>query len=426
MSTVFAYSLIVSVTLIFAQCGYSLGKGGSSRLQRTLLLGIYALALVIVPLFLSIDVGVNNMTTIVGAETKTSELTVMLSDGGAKALQVISLVYIVGLSVCVLLTVQELLHTLSIARGAEVIHRNGMRICLINRKDIAPFSLGRMVVLNRDDFENTAIMTHEAAHVACHHTIDMIIAQFVTALCWYCPSAWIMRRDLRLTHEFQADEAVIDSGEDFMAYSRLLMERTAKISAPTLTNSFNYNNLKQRIRMMKATKQTRHGGLVRIMLPLLTSICAAALLSVPAIGNALESISHAALTAKGLDVKKAEAAFAIYGVDIDNDIVKSGNFMTVNNFEDTELTFDNVDGVIFPKIGAIFCSDKGILDQLTPQVTTYMVDGRIMTRKEFSKIPSSDLCKVIVSGQTAMVYTREQTESKFFDALEDAVNAENR
>ncbi len=85
----------------------------------------------------------------------------------------------------------------------------------------------RYIVINRGDYENkcAAITVHELKHVESHHWIDLLIAQIVCVVDWFNPVAWLMRDELMLVHEYQADMAVIDNGNDPQEYQILLIKK---------------------------------------------------------------------------------------------------------------------------------------------------------------------------------------------------------
>lgn len=177
--------------------------------------------------------------------------------------------------------------------------------------------------------------------------------------------------------------------------------------------------------MMQTPLSGQRGGKLRTLLPVAAMALSVILLSAPTISSAIEHISLSELALKGIDSEKTDTpAFVIYGISHDSDPVKNGNFMSVTDFSTSEITAADVDGVILPKINAIFCTDKNVLSRLTPEVKKVMVDGRIMSAKEFSKIPAKRLKKIVVSGEAMKVVTRKQIESSFFNSIEDAINAE--
>lgn len=428
MGTIFAYSVIVSVVLTLAYGGYLLSRNGSAKLRRTVLLAIYAMAIVVIPTLLSVDFSRGSDGTIINVDSvPLPEVMISTGAGSITIFDIILRIYVGGAIVCTVLTLVELFRIIRLIMSCEKQEIDGHTVYVHNRRDISPFSFGNIIVVYAADIENPAIILHEGTHIALRHTLDLCIAQLTAILCWYCPTVWHLRRELKLVHEFQADKAVLCHGEDSRTYCRLLVERAAGLRIMAMANSLNHNDLKKRIKMMQTPQTERRGGKTRIMFPLVAVVCAAVLLSVPAVSNAIGQISQSALQARGIDTKGPTSTFVIYGVDINQDDIKKGNFKLVSDFQDDSVNAKDVDGVILPRIGAIFCTDKKVLDRLTPGIRKYIVDGKVMSSNEFSKVPASSISKIVVSGNSMNVSTHNLVKMQhYYNALETAINAENR
>ncbi len=74
------------------------------------------------------------------------------------------------------------------------------------------------------------------------------------------PAMWLLRRELRAIHEYEADEAVLDSGVDARSYQMLLIKKAAGGRWYSIANSFNHSKLKNRITMMLRKKSSRWAG----------------------------------------------------------------------------------------------------------------------------------------------------------------------
>lgn len=427
MGAIFSYSITVAIVLTLAYGGYRLSSNGSARLRRTVLLSIYAVALVIIPALLTVDFNRGSNSPIIMNVDSAVQPDVTISNGASTTfvLDILLWIYVSGAAVCLLLTLTELLRVLKLLSKCRKQKIDGQTVYVHNMREIAPLSIGNTMIINAADIDNPAIMIHERTHIALHHALDICVAQLTAIVCWYCPTVWIIRRELKLVHEFQADNAVIRTAGDTYSYCRLLVERTAGLSILAIANSLSHNNLKQRIQMMQTTGTERHGGKGRVMLTLVATVCAIILLSVPAVSNTIGEISQSSIPTHKRDTKESTPTFVIYGVDINQDAIKNGNFRLITSFENENITPKDVDGVILPRIGAIFCSDKKVLDRLTRGVRKYIVDGEIKSAKEYSNIRASEISKVVVSGNSMNISTRNLYESRYYDALETAINAEN-
>lgn len=100
-------------------------------------------------------------------------------------------------------------------------------------ESIKPFSWFRWVVINRQDLQESGreIITHEATHATRLHSLDIIFIDLVILLQWFNPMAWFTKYCIKNIHEFEADEAVINSGTDIGRYQQLIIKKASKFAA---------------------------------------------------------------------------------------------------------------------------------------------------------------------------------------------------
>ena len=135
-------------------------------------------------------------------------------------------------------------------RSGNAEEREGCRLVLLDQ-DVPSFSWGRKVVMSRRDLaQNPAIFTHERMHVQCRHSVDMILFLPLQCVFWWNPLVWITREELRLVHEYEADEGVIQNGIDATQYQLLLVRKAVGEHRFTLASGFQHAQLKNRIAMM--------------------------------------------------------------------------------------------------------------------------------------------------------------------------------
>ena len=101
----------------------------------------------------------------------------------------------------------------------------------------------------------------------------------VCLLQWFNPAVWLLRRELREVHEYEADAAVLAAGADARAYQMLLIKEAAGGRWYSVANSFNHSKLKNRITMMLRKRSSRWAG-------------ARALLLLPLVGVALGAFAE--------------------------------------------------------------------------------------------------------------------------------------
>jgi TonB family protein len=158
--------------------------------------------------------------------------------------------YAVGAASVVAASLISIARTRRIIRSGSPEPCEGCRLTLLDR-DVPSFSWGRKVVMSRQDYEKyPAILRHELQHIHAHHSLDVLLMTVVNTIHWFNPLAWIARAELRLLHEYEADEGLIRQGIDATSYQLLLVRKAVGEQRFSLANGFNHAKLKQRIAMM--------------------------------------------------------------------------------------------------------------------------------------------------------------------------------
>jgi TonB family C-terminal domain len=130
---------------------------------------------------------------------------------------------------------------------------DGTKLVLLEG-DIPSFSWGRTIVMSQKDAEaNPVILQHEKAHIQKKHTLDILLFTVVTLVHWFNPLVWITLSELKLLHEYEADDAVLNHGIDATQYQLLLVRKAVGDKRFTLANGFQHAKLKNRIDMMLKT-----------------------------------------------------------------------------------------------------------------------------------------------------------------------------
>ncbi len=76
---------------------------------------------------------------------------------------------------------------------------------------------------------------------------------------------WLLRRDLKLVHEYQADQAVLNKGIDAKKYQLLVLEKSVGERRFAMANHFTQKPILKRIKMMKK-KNKKQWNWVKIIL----------------------------------------------------------------------------------------------------------------------------------------------------------------
>lgn len=160
------------------------------------------------------------------------------------------LLYVAGAAAVLAITGLTALRLARTIRSGRTTREDGYRLTLVDG-GVHSFSWGRHIVMSRDDLESSpAILTHERMHVQKRHSLDIAFFSAVTILHWFNPLVWITFSELKLLHEYEADEGVINNGIDATQYQLLLVKKAVGEHRFSLANGFRHSKLKNRIAMM--------------------------------------------------------------------------------------------------------------------------------------------------------------------------------
>ena len=128
---------------------------------------------------------------------------------------------------------------------------------LSHAKVKVPCSWFRWVLVNPIDENNDIILAHELAHVRLLHSLDMLIAETSVNMLWFLPFSWMLRKDLKDIHEYQADCSVLRQGHNRDQYELLLIDRVSAAQPMPVINSLNQSNVKKRLKMLYTKPSSR-------------------------------------------------------------------------------------------------------------------------------------------------------------------------
>ena len=143
-----------------------------------------------------------------------------------------------------------------LAKRNRVSRQGGFRMVEIE-EDISPFSFFRFLFINHRSFNESElpqVLEHEKAHIRQKHSMDHLFAHGLAVFQWFNPFAWQMRKALKTTHEYIADQQVIDRGIERLDYQALLLKQVIGYHSVELVNNFNLKPIKQRIAMMNKNR----------------------------------------------------------------------------------------------------------------------------------------------------------------------------
>lgn len=173
--------------------------------------------------------------------------------------QAIKWIYLAGLTTMLAVTLVQIIRFVRLMRrGMRHKDEQGNTIILFNNP-ISPFSIFSYIVMSVKDYEGERhfILSHEREHIRLGHSYDLILIQLLKFIQWFNPLVWLIGRDLKTVHEYEADQAVLQQGIDAKSYQLFLVSKVVGNRLQPFTNNLNHGSLKKRITMMYRKKSSR-------------------------------------------------------------------------------------------------------------------------------------------------------------------------
>ena len=377
------------VLMLLYTCFFALtSRETFHRLNRVLLVGSLVLALV-VPLiqftFESKPEAVNTLPMVINHEVThtVSNLreTVVATPSVQTSFAWVFWLYLAGFSAVVLSTLLQFVALLRYLRGGLRHTDEFGNTVILHSGHVSPFSVFRFIVMSVEDYENGAqrerslpltggdggglILRHEQAHIRLGHTYDLLLLTVVKAVQWFSPFVWLLDRDLKAVHEFEADEAVINLGIDAKQYQQLLVTKAVGNRLQPFANNLRRGSLKKRIVMMYRKKSSRPTMLKALFVVPVTALALCAF-ATPEVQSAVEAI-------------KPPLQLPPLGGESD---AATGNSLA---------SVEEVEDVLAP----VMTMNDSITDAV-PERALFIVDGQVQSEEDWRKIDPSTIDNVTV------------------------------
>ena len=168
-------------------------------------------------------------------------------------------VYLLGLLVSLAIFFVQLFRLFREIRGGVHTKDELGNTIVVHGGNFAPYSFLHYIIISDSDYEHLRrpILTHEQAHIRLGHTYDLLLLEAVKALQWFNPFVYLLGRDLKAVHEYEADNAVLSFGIDAKTYQLLLVTKAVGSRLQTVCNNLSHHSLKKRIKMMHKHNSNR-------------------------------------------------------------------------------------------------------------------------------------------------------------------------
>ena len=282
MTIYFQYLLDVNLGLILLFLGYRLVLNKSQHfngIRFYFLVGMFACFLLPLleiaspewwePVILdssNLNVSIElNPETNVNQTSKPIESRLFLSD-------VITIIYALVTFLFIVHLLFRIIKLCLLIKSSNRIKKENYRVNLSTAKS---FTFMRYVILGSEweklpKNAKALVLAHENYHRQQLHSIDILLLQYIQALCWFNPAVWMLRKSIALNHEFLVDDQMIKDGISVNEYVLLLIEQAIPEKKNAIIQPFSqFSNLKQRIDMMTEFKSKTRKSIIWLATPIL-------------------------------------------------------------------------------------------------------------------------------------------------------------
>ena len=185
-------------------------------------------------------------------------------------------VYLLIAAAFLLKMIVSLVHIITIFRNATK-SKAGQVIYVELEGTQTAFSFFNILFINPGLSRKDTVMQHEMVHIRQNHTVDVLFFELVQIVCWFNPVTYFIKEDIKLVHEYIADELTTEVNIQKHDYALFIIENSFGVIPNPLSNQiFNHSLIKRRIKMLNKQKS---GGLAKLRFLLLLPLTSGLLLT---------------------------------------------------------------------------------------------------------------------------------------------------
>ena len=189
-------------------------------------------------------------------------------------LTILCILYVIGVLFVLLKKAVSLWSMSRIIQKGRYADRNDGCDVIESNQIPQPVNWMRFIVMPKEwlEHQNQSVWEHENLHARRWHSLDLLMADVISALQWFNPFVAVFRKELELVHEYEADKAVLDSGASSRDYKIMLISAVASSRGFVMTNWLKQSNLKKRIDMMDKKQSRGINRLKVLFIPAIASL----------------------------------------------------------------------------------------------------------------------------------------------------------
>jgi hypothetical protein len=154
-------------------------------------------------------------------------------------------------------------------KSNSVALENGVQLIELKGSKMA-FSFFKFLFIDPHLPNKSTIVKHELAHINQKHSFDVLFFEIIQIINWFNPIVYLLKEDVKLIHEYLADEETTNAEIERYDYAIFLIQNSVGFQNLKLTNQiFGSSTLKKRITMLNQKKSADWARLkLLLVLPL--------------------------------------------------------------------------------------------------------------------------------------------------------------
>lgn len=167
-------------------------------------------------------------------------------------------------------TIFDIIKILKMRSQPIVNYQNDIKIIELENSKAA-FSFFNLLFIDPKLPNRSIIVKHELVHIKQKHSIDIVFFEIIRILNWFNPIVYILKNEIKLLHEYLADEETANTEIEKYDYALFLIQNSVGLQNLKLTNQiFGSSILKKRISMLTQNKSAQWARLkMLLVLPLI-------------------------------------------------------------------------------------------------------------------------------------------------------------
>lgn len=182
---------------------------------------------------------------------------------------VLLVLYLAISSILILKFLWGLRHLAKLMQNAHKRKEDNITVIDIKHSKAA-FSFFNLLFMDPEMNQKATVLKHEMVHIKQKHSLDIMLFELIQISSWFNPVIYFIKNDIRLVHEYLADEATTRKDVAKYEYALFLIQNSYGNDKITLSNHFfNSSLLKKRINMLNQKKSAKWARLrLLFILPL--------------------------------------------------------------------------------------------------------------------------------------------------------------